>query len=55
MSSLALCVFFLERLLSLLDALLQSRQPALPLLLALLAKQFTGHPLQGEDTHHLRI
>lgn len=45
LSLLALSVLFLERLLSLLDTLLQGCQPALPLLLALLAEQFTSHPL----------
>lgn len=50
---LALCVLLLECCLPLLDALLQRCQPALPLLLALLAKQFTGHPLQREDAHSL--
>ena len=52
-SLLALCVLLLERFLPLLDALLQSSQPALPLLLALCAKQFTGNALQGKHTYCL--
>lgn len=53
LSLLALCIPLLKRCFSLPDTLLQGCQPALPLLLALLAKEFTGHPLQGEDTHSL--
>lgn len=54
MSLQALCIPLLQRRFSLPDALLQGCQPAIPLLLALLAKQFTGHPLQREDAHRLR-
>lgn len=50
----ALCVLLLQRCLSFLDVLLQGGQPALPLLLALLTKQLTGHPFQGKDANSLR-
>lgn len=49
----ALCVLLQDRCLPLLDALLQCSLFALPLLLALLAKQLGGHALQGEDAHSL--
>lgn len=49
----ALCVLLLQRCLSFLDVLLQGCQPALPLLLALLTKQFTRHPFQGKDANSL--
>lgn len=49
----ALCVLLLQGCLSFLDVLLQGCQPALPLLLALLTKQFTRHPFQGKDANSL--
>ena len=52
---LALCILFFDSLLPLVYLLFQKLQSGLPLLRCLLTKQLTGHPLQGERTHGLRL